>query len=115
MNFITKIFNNKKEIYLLSAINELKEDKKHLYDELTKKDALIESLINKLGLNTLNTKKVSENGLGNLTPLENKIYTAIIDNPNIKRNELAILLSLKLNSLRVYLSKLRSKGYTITI
>ena len=39
MNFITKIFNNKKEIYLLSAINELKEDKKHLYDELTKKDA----------------------------------------------------------------------------
>ena len=47
-----------------------------------------------------------------LTPLENKIYMTYNKNYKKSSKEIAKILNIKVNSLNVYKSKIKAKGYT---
>ena len=96
-----------KRNYLELLVSELKEDKLRLLKEVEElKEQLQEVKEFKINENIKEVHKV-------LTPLEEKIVKAYEDNKPNTLKELAKLSNVKVNSLSVYLSKIRTKGFKI--
>lgn len=108
MNWLQKVFTSKRERDLLSFIAELKQDKERLYEENIK---LKEQLFNMLN----NVNSVKETKIKPLTPKEQKIYDIFMSNNNITLKELSKKSKIKETSLKVYISRIRSKGFEIKV
>jgi tRNA U34 5-carboxymethylaminomethyl modifying enzyme MnmG/GidA len=116
MGFLVNLFKSKELRYLESFVSELKQDKTFLQKEVLdlKQEikVLKEDYININ--NILNTKFSGNNNnkiIKNikLTKLETKIYNSYIKNKPASMVELSIITGVKVNSLRVYCSKLNKK------
>jgi len=107
MGFLTKLFTNKREGFLIEMIKSLERDKTILQEQIKDKDQLIKELITKGGLTPV--KEVKE--IIPLTKLEQSILDTFNKNKDIKKT--AKILKLKENSLKVYFSKIRRKGFKI--
>ena len=107
---VKQFFNYNDKSILIIFIAELQKDKQLLQEQLQAKDELINKLID---TNYNEPKKEASNPLISLTPLEQTIYDYITRNNHLKLNltDLSKQLKLKPNSLKVYFSKIRNKGY----
>lgn len=101
-------WTNKKESYLLSMIGELKQDKERLQQENQElKNKLFEWIENKQSNVTLPKQKPK------LTRKEKSIFEIWNKNKSMTKKQLCIRSKLKIDSLKVYISRLKSKGFEL--
>lgn len=113
MGFLTNLFQTNSEKYLLSAIEELKQEKSYLQQQVKEKDELINEMINKIITGDIKDNKESS-PIINLTPLETKILDAYESSKPITLKQLSKQLNIKYSSLKVYTSNMRRKGCSLT-
>ena len=104
---------------ILSLINPFSNSKKDNYDQELFKTLLIDINTLKLKVSKLeesNSMIISRgfDKITTLTPLEDKIYNIYISKKPKSMRQLSKLSKVKLNSLKVYCSTIRKKGYNIS-
>lgn len=94
-------------IYRTLLIKKLIDD----VEDLKKKYYDLEIELKKTQLN--NNKREEPSKQHDLTNLERKIYTSFLEKKPKTLEELSAITGVKIQSLRVYLSRIRSKGYSV--
>lgn len=109
MGFLTNIFKKQRERDLEMFISELKSDKNKLEQENKElKEQLYQFLGNK-NTEELKDKKDKQK----LTKKEKSIYNIFKNNENITKKELSDKTKLQLQSIKVYISRIKNKGFEI--
>jgi DNA-binding CsgD family transcriptional regulator len=115
-SFLQKIFTNKREEYLLKMIGELKQDKEQLLKQV---NFLQNELINRSNPQNFHIhepqKPQTTQNKDILTKKEREILDYIEANPKVTRSILSKTLNIKPNTLKVYLSNMKKKGFETSI
>lgn len=116
MGFLAKLFKSKEILYLESFIAELKQDKERLIKEVDELKTKIQILNEKTLSNKIKSSQNSSNNTKKkLSKLELRVYSGIKDNNYNNIEEVSKDLNIKLSSLRVYIGRIRKKGYIVNI
>jgi len=115
MNIIKQFFSSRKDIAIISKEKEIEFKNqeiitlhstiKDLQEQIREKDKIIYEFLKKPS-----TEHKKDTEQRELTRKEKKIYDYFMKNPTITKKSLAKALKLKENSLKVYISRVRSKN-----
>lgn len=116
MGFLQRLLFNQREKDLLDFIASLQEDKQRLLKDNEELKQELKQLINNIIINSNSISKPPKHPIKqDLTPKEREIYNFIIDNVNVTYLTLINQFNIKESSLKVTLSRIRTKGYSFNI
>lgn len=108
---LARIFPMSKTQILLNYIGELKQDKARLEDE--NKRLKMELIMALKGRNISSYRANKPYNPMKLTPKEQKLYEYVKNNSTKNKQELAEKFNIKPNSVKIYLTRIRKKGFDL--